>query len=176
MLTPREKSPLPENFPPRRIKPVTLWTASPNTTNELFRRPSDRTESIAWCLRNVGFYFQNREACVLLFKNRQFVCQLVVVNVPLVMNDSVLNTRAYAVYTVSSCGNVSDRLAHQNETLRVKRPSLSSVLKTGVVTLLCRHNFPLSLHAGMYVSNWSTRRPGQHERTIHVQTVQKHVC
>ena len=74
MLTPREKSPLPENFPrggsnpqccgqraqtlptsypgpqitlyfcfpQRRIKPATLWTASPNTTNEL-SRPPDHT-------------------------------------------------------------------------------------------------------------------------------------
>ena len=39
MLTPREKSPLPENFPQRRIEPATLWTASPDTTNELFQPP-----------------------------------------------------------------------------------------------------------------------------------------
>ena len=36
-LPPREKSPLPENFHQGRIEPATLWTASPNTTNELFR-------------------------------------------------------------------------------------------------------------------------------------------
>ena len=34
MLTPREKSPLPENFPRGESNP-----ASPNTTNELFRPP-----------------------------------------------------------------------------------------------------------------------------------------
>ena len=39
MLTRREKSPLPENLPQRRIEPATLWTANPNTTNELFRPP-----------------------------------------------------------------------------------------------------------------------------------------
>ena len=33
MLTPREKSPLPENVPERRIEPARLWTASPSTTN-----------------------------------------------------------------------------------------------------------------------------------------------
>ena len=32
MLTPTEKSPLPENVPQRRIEPATLWTASPSTT------------------------------------------------------------------------------------------------------------------------------------------------
>ena len=37
MLTPRDKSPIPENIPQRRIEPATLRTASPNTTNELFR-------------------------------------------------------------------------------------------------------------------------------------------
>ena len=37
MLTPREKSPLPENFPRGGSKPARLWTASPSTTNELFR-------------------------------------------------------------------------------------------------------------------------------------------
>ena len=37
MLTPREKIPSTGKFPQRRIEPATLWTASPNTTNELFR-------------------------------------------------------------------------------------------------------------------------------------------
>ena len=35
MLTPREKIPSTGKFPQRRI--ATLWTASPNTTNELIR-------------------------------------------------------------------------------------------------------------------------------------------
>ena len=39
MLTPREKIPSTGKFPQRRFKPATLWTASPNTTNELFRPP-----------------------------------------------------------------------------------------------------------------------------------------
>ena len=41
MLTPREKIPSTGKFPQRRIEPATLWTASPNTTNELFRPPND---------------------------------------------------------------------------------------------------------------------------------------
>ena len=39
MLTPREKSLSTGKFPQRRIEPATLWTASPSTTNELFRPP-----------------------------------------------------------------------------------------------------------------------------------------
>ena len=35
------KIPSTRKFPQRRIEPATLWTASPNTTNELFR-PLDR--------------------------------------------------------------------------------------------------------------------------------------
>ena len=39
MLTPREKIPSTGKFPQRRIEPATLWTVSPNTTDELFRPP-----------------------------------------------------------------------------------------------------------------------------------------
>ena len=39
MLTPREKIPSTGKFPQRRNEPATLCTASPNTTNELFRPP-----------------------------------------------------------------------------------------------------------------------------------------
>ena len=37
MLNPKGKIPSTGKFPQRRIEPATLWTASPNTTNELFR-------------------------------------------------------------------------------------------------------------------------------------------
>ena len=50
MLTPREKSPLPENFPQRRIEPAMLWTASPNTTNELFRPPITIIINMLFCI------------------------------------------------------------------------------------------------------------------------------
>ena len=39
MLTPREKIPSTGKCPQRRIEPATMWTASPNTTNELFQPP-----------------------------------------------------------------------------------------------------------------------------------------
>ena len=41
MLTPRKKIPVIGKFPQRRIEPATLWTASPNTTNELFQPQRD---------------------------------------------------------------------------------------------------------------------------------------
>ena len=41
------KIPSTGKFPQRRIKPATLWTASPNTTNELFR-PFAWTDSGLW--------------------------------------------------------------------------------------------------------------------------------
>ena len=36
MLTPKGKIPSTGKFPQRRTEPAMLWTASPNTTNELF--------------------------------------------------------------------------------------------------------------------------------------------
>ena len=38
------KIPSTGKFPQRRIEPATLWTASPNTTNELFRPLSSGTK------------------------------------------------------------------------------------------------------------------------------------
>ena len=38
-LTPNKKIPPTGKFRQRRIEPATLWTARPNTTNELFRPP-----------------------------------------------------------------------------------------------------------------------------------------
>ena len=47
MITPREKIPSTGKLPQRRIEPATLWTASPNTTNELFR-PSGLSKSMSF--------------------------------------------------------------------------------------------------------------------------------
>ena len=43
MLNSKGKIPSSGKCPQRRIEPATLWTASPNTTNELFRLPGRQT-------------------------------------------------------------------------------------------------------------------------------------
>ena len=62
MLTPREKSPLPENVPrggsnPRR------WTVSPNTTNELFR-PPETTNWSSICINKVFLSLFTLDSCI----------------------------------------------------------------------------------------------------------------
>ena len=49
------KIPSTRKFPQRRIEPATLWTASPNTTNEL-SRPNIAAVSVLWRVAFTSYY------------------------------------------------------------------------------------------------------------------------